>query len=487
MNKFKSKNCYITFVVFFLSYAVSYSQNIILSIQVKPDSSLVSLNGDIIGVTPFYKKQKFKFDEYLKHKLTILRKGYQDTSFWIDQTNLSQFDKSVGNVLQFDLKRIRKTVSAKVQKLPLAFDKMVVELTNGQKIGEITNGSYFKPFYWQESGISNATVEFNTIAETELSNAGYNTIRQGKLFAEEQSEFPKLLVGGSLKSLNYKSRFNLYQGSQNNCTMVIEWQIFSRIKNKVIFNYTTEGSYNRAGGESASNIRESFREAIINLTQLDTFVAIIEAQDANKVLDESINKEQIVIAKLPKAKFKSKAEMIAKSTESSVTIKCDVVHGSGFIISSDGFIITNQHVISKSKEILVIFDNGISIPAKLIYENEDYDLAIIKLSGKGFKPLRMGNSDSVTTGADVYAIGTPKDIDLGQTVTKGIISGKRTIENRVFLQTDASIHGGNSGGPLLNENGEVIGINSYGYKNAEGLNLAIPINVAIEKLNIQYK
>jgi len=154
--------------------------------------------------------------------------------------------------------------------------------------------------------------------------------------------------------------------------------------------------------------------------------------------------------------------------------------GSGFIISKDGFILTNEHVIDGANEISVTvagFDN--SFAAKVVGSDYDLDLALLKIDAEADLPfLNMGNSDQIRVGNWVIAIGNPYGLD--HTVTTGVISAKgrpinigdRQYEN--LLQTDASINPGNSGGPLLNLQGEVIGINTAINAQAQGIGFAIP-------------
>ncbi len=157
--------------------------------------------------------------------------------------------------------------------------------------------------------------------------------------------------------------------------------------------------------------------------------------------------------------------------------------GSGVIISADGYILTNNHVVEKADEINVKLYNQKEYKAKIIGKDKETDLAIIKINSNGLKPAKIGDSDKVDVGDWVIAVGSP--FGLEQTVTQGIISAKGRIIGAGpyddFLQTDAAINPGNSGGPLINLNGEVIGINtaitsrSGGY---EGVGFAIPVNMA---------
>lgn len=478
------KNTIAVLLIVSITLSVKASEKVRLFIKTTPDSSSVYLNEELLGVTPLDKNITLDFDAFLKYKLKITRNGYHDTLILLDKNNFKTFDFKQTKVAN-EIKLIRKINKLKQpQELPIAFEKMVIELTNGEKIGEVKSGKFVKPFYWEESGVSSGTVEFNNMAETELENFGYNTIKQGKLFSNNQNPSPKLLLGANLKSLTYNKEINYYQ-EKSTCFMQIEWQLYNRVKDKVILTYTTSGSYSRNDGSSSQfMIRESFREALINLLNLDTFSNVVIHQDLSKTAVETNYSKVVRLKEVQPLSNKNRADIINSVTKSTATVKTEDGFGSGFIVSEDGFIITNHHVIDGSKSVTVIFENGMSLPAEVIYATEVSDIALLKVVGSGYKPLRLGNSDNITVGIDVFAVGTPKALDLGQTVTRGIVSAKRKFDERDFIQTDATIHPGNSGGPLVNEKGEVIGMNTYKFNGAEGLNLAIPINTVIEKLNI---
>ncbi|NLX62818.1 MAG: PDZ domain-containing protein [Tissierellia bacterium] len=158
--------------------------------------------------------------------------------------------------------------------------------------------------------------------------------------------------------------------------------------------------------------------------------------------------------------------------------------GSGVIVDSNGYILTNSHVIDNgnAKNIRVLFDNGDEKEAKVLWYDALLDLAIIKVDAKNLPVAKLGDSDKLLVGEPAIAIGNPLGLEFQSTVTSGIISGlHRTInvEGNVIedlIQTDASINQGNSGGPLLNSKGEVVGINTAKISSAEGLGFAIPIN-----------
>lgn len=163
--------------------------------------------------------------------------------------------------------------------------------------------------------------------------------------------------------------------------------------------------------------------------------------------------------------------------------------GTGFIITEDGYIVTNQHVIENATEINVtINEEDTPYKATVVGEDRDLDLAVIKIeSTEPFTPLKLGDSDAIRVGEWVTAIGNPYGLD--RTVTVGVISATGrplTIEDRNYrdlIQTDAAINPGNSGGPLLNLEGEVVGINTAVNSQAQGIGFAISINTAKEVLD----
>lgn len=155
--------------------------------------------------------------------------------------------------------------------------------------------------------------------------------------------------------------------------------------------------------------------------------------------------------------------------------------GSGFIISKEGYIVTNNHVVENAEEIVVILASGDEYPAKIIGKDKKTDIALIKIEPKGDLPVAiLGDSDSLEVGEWVLAIGNP--FGLGHTVTAGIVSAKGRVIGQGpyddFIQTDASINPGNSGGPLFNLRGEVVGINTAIIAGGQGIGFAIPINIA---------
>ncbi|GBO56545.1 serine proteinase [Pseudanabaena sp. lw0831] len=157
--------------------------------------------------------------------------------------------------------------------------------------------------------------------------------------------------------------------------------------------------------------------------------------------------------------------------------------GSGFIINKEGDIITNAHVVSGADKVTVILKDGRQIEGKVLGSDELTDIAVVQVKPDNLPTVSIGSSQNLQPGDWAIAIGNPLGLD--NTVTAGIISaigrnsGQIGVDKRVsFIQTDAAINPGNSGGPLLNQNGEVIGVNTAIIQGAQGLGFAIPIETA---------
>lgn len=167
--------------------------------------------------------------------------------------------------------------------------------------------------------------------------------------------------------------------------------------------------------------------------------------------------------------------------------------GSGFIINEEGYILTNYHVIQGAQEISVTLSNDVTTTAQVVNYDENQDVAMIKITDESVEipaTVELGDSDALQPGEEVIAIGTPLSTELSSTVTKGIISATSrsvAVESGVtmnLLQTDAAINAGNSGGPLVNTKGEVVGINSSKISGeaVEGIGFSIPINDIKDKI-----
>jgi len=180
-------------------------------------------------------------------------------------------------------------------------------------------------------------------------------------------------------------------------------------------------------------------------------------------------------------------QKLSESSKSVATVKTKEGHGSGVFISNDGLLITNLHVTGQQAEGLeIMLADGKKLTGKVERSNPVYDLALVRVEGYAGKAMAVSMLREIELGEPVFAIGTPTDISLGQTLTKGIISSKRVFSDLDYIQTDVSISGGNSGGALLNETGQLIGVVNAKIigDGVEGVGFAIPSYYIPEALKL---
>ncbi len=175
------------------------------------------------------------------------------------------------------------------------------------------------------------------------------------------------------------------------------------------------------------------------------------------------------------------------SLESVVTVRTDIGQGTGFIIGKEGLIVTNAHILSGGRELYVLDYEQNKHPTELIGYNLTLDIALLKISGNP-EHLQLEDSDKIQIGEKVIAIGNP--LGLQFSVSEGIISAinrKGTNGLEAYIQTDAALNPGNSGGPLINKDGKVIGINNFKISGGDNLGFALESNYIKEGINQIYQ
>jgi S1-C subfamily serine protease len=231
-----------------------------------------------------------------------------------------------------------------------------------------------------------------------------------------------------------------------------------------------------------SSIDKVVRDAIIN--GYCNFSGLQSVSNALKFEDPKIEKLEYFTIQKPS----SVPTSVKQSITASVTVKNDKGHGSGFVISNDGYIITNYHVIANKKDLKVITKDNLELDVQIIRFDKFRDLALLKVEHDFEYAFALPEKDNYDIGDVVIAIGTPKNIELGQSVSKGIISGYREKNDIHIIQTDASLNSGNNGGALVKSDGSLVGVIEYkmiGF-GTEGLSFAIPASLIFDGLNLKY-
>ena len=330
--------------------------------------------------------------------------------------------------------------------------------------------------------------------EEKLSHHGFNVEGWGGLFPElNETVEPKLAIGVIIKDF---AIYNNTLYTKLEIESLINWQILDLETNQIVYNQELSSTYytekiiiqtSNAGVpyyDYSRAIDSAFTVCVNQLLNDSVFKSLFIEDGLEYDLNADTSK--IVIPQIALSKTSGYLEQAIQGT---VTIKSPLGFGSGFFLSREGLILSCYHNIKKSRPVKVFLNKGVSMEAEVVKVNPEYDLALLKLKEVESKALMIGQNSTEEIGREVFVIGTPANQALSQSVSKGIISGDRIIEEKRYLQTDASVSPGNSGGPMINKDGEVIGIVnakvvSFG---TEGIGFAIPIDIALEQLNIQIK
>ncbi len=231
-----------------------------------------------------------------------------------------------------------------------------------------------------------------------------------------------------------------------------------------------------------------------NITAERTMQTIDEVKEKNKTVTEMIADINNTVVGISKVKNNGNSIFSDENIN-------NLGLGTGLIVGENGYILTNAHVSGeKYSKCYITLADGKTYDGNVVWSNNDIDMSIVKINQKNLQVATLGSSDDIKVGETVYAIGNPIGFEFQRTVTSGIISAtNRTIkfeedEQETYMedliQTDATINPGNSGGPLVNADGQVIGINGVKITSAEGISFAIPINsvkAVIESFNLNGK
>jgi serine protease Do len=270
----------------------------------------------------------------------------------------------------------------------------------------------------------------------------------------------------------------------------VEWSVYSNLEKKVVYAATTEGS---TYTEVESDIGEL---GIVRTALADALERLAIDPKYREVIDPPTPRADLAKATLARIRIKrvnqfsgdlkTHIELIRAAV---ATVTANKGTGSGFVISEDGTVVTAEHVVSGSKFVKAKMSSGKECYGEVVASNKQRDLAIIHLDCTGLTPLPVSRQKLVE-GGEVFAIGTPLSEKLQFSVTKGVVSGIRKIDQLEYIQSDVSVHPGSSGGPLLDAKGNVVGVTSLGVAAGSvpvGLNFFIPLADMEEYVPIDFE
>lgn len=218
---------------------------------------------------------------------------------------------------------------------------------------------------------------------------------------------------------------------------------------------------------------------------LDAPLKLASAAPRKTGSSSKVSKKTTTSSRSPRktARFASREEMLAYAQHATVLVKLDDGHGSGLIIDKSGLVLTARHVIESSEAVCLRYEDGTETQGQVIFSDTALDYAFVQGEPRP-EFFNLRGDSKLAVGQTVYAVGTPLQTDLAGSVSRGIISGlDRVIGGVTYIQTDATIHAGHSGGPLVTEDGEVAGVNLWG-RPEEGIRFALPIPYVLEALSV---
>jgi S1-C subfamily serine protease len=380
---------------------------------------------------------------------------------------------------------------------PVQFARVVVQPSDGEAWAIAYTSIFLRaegdntPAYnfltWQQGRVDAEKASFARVFDEELKKAGFQSEVGESLFGDEGGS-ADFKVGVLIDDI--KGRFcvdcpNLINRNGIPATVVMRarWEIYSSLERKVVARITTEGGANtqaKLQGSVLPAVFNGFRENVRQLLASEDFRRVVMSPAGASLTTAGTGLTPITLIG-PKARG-----TVAQASRSVAVVFAADGSGSGFLISEQGYLLTNAHVVGGSKYVKLKWSDGAETLGEVVRTDRRRDVALIKTDGGGRPPLtlRLG---SVRQGEAVYAIGTPLSEKLQNTMTKGIVSASRVDDGQPFIQSDVGVTHGNSGGPLLDESGAVIGLTVMGLypEESKSLNLFIPIDDALRALALK--
>jgi len=378
---------------------------------------------------------------------------------------------------------------AKVQ--PVALTRVGARLRDEQVVGSIRIDDFCvapSDVAWGE--VAPQFTGLQDIFAEELLRAGFKSDKDpSNLFADREGAASDLQVGAMVKDAHVSGCDGMFQQSAT-MTLDMEWQVYSTLRREVVARVEThEGAQrSRRMGQKIDK-----RWSVAQLA----FAANVRALLGDATFRRVVTQGPEVDAGQPQSGGASLSPIILKSTRKAPVKIPDAVGsvvavfvgdslGSGVLVSADGHILTNHHVVGSGEVVRVRWSDGFETKGQVIRSDKRRDVALIKTDPHGRSPLPR-QCAIPAAGTPVYAIGTPLDPGLQSTVTRGVVSAARIVGGFSFIQSDVAVTHGDSGGPLLNERGEVLGLTDWGLPVEEGssLNFFIPIGDALDFLSLR--
>lgn len=401
--------------------------------------------------------------------------------------------------------RFDKEVNLELYKLPEPFDpnevitthveRVNVKLDPGVKIGGVhnKNGKVFSDINWEQS-VNVSFEDLQVQANNDISDLGLNVPGLRNLNEEmPQSGRESYLIEAEVKRIDYDIFIESIGAYHTDCALETTWRVLHPKTKKIEYFTTIESNGSAQTNGGATPVYRALRHSVYALGMDPKFREIMKKNGASPT--QMVENTQstppangIALLAQSRALKMSMAEIAAESKDAVVTILNNSGHGSGFLVTADGYILTNAHVVDGFNDLKVKFSNGFSFTPEVVQVDAAIDVALLKVPGDGYPHVTLTTAQP-ELGEEILVIGTPAQEDLSQSVSRGVVSGMRLMEGRKMIQTDAGISPGNSGGPMFDMYGQVIGVvtSKIVGGGVEGIGFGIPSSEIIKTLGITFR
>lgn len=373
---------------------------------------------------------------------------------------------------------------------PLVFSRLAVHIPQGRAYAKVEQGAFCTAAPDKTWSGSTATgrppAPFASIFSREAAIAGVAMIAEdnSNLFEAASTAAGEYEIGAAITDL--QEEFCVQGSAAKGAVRIgVEWQVYSRLQGKVVARFNTTGGAERkstAAYAAVEVVDEAFDQNVIALLSNRDFIAAVSRAP-------SVN-DQPAPASSSLAPMTLAATSLTVPVSDSVGSVVSVFTGEGFgsaWVVADGYIMTDRHVVGEASAVRVEWPDQVHAQGVVVRSDRRRDVALIRTDTRGRPPLGV-RFEPLRPGETVFAVGTPLDLALQGSVTRGVVSGLRTFSGLAFVQSDVMVNRGDSGGPLLDDQGRVVGMSELGLQingAPSGLNLFTPIRDAFDFLQLQ--
>ena len=372
---------------------------------------------------------------------------------------------------------------------PVAITKIAAKIRRGTVVGELGIGAFCmkaEDVKWRSGNkVVLDSEDLIDVFREELDAHGWPVVGSTEnLFEGYDVSGAEVLIGARVTNLELSlcaplAGFNNWD-TKGSMRMEVEWQIYSPARRALIGTIETAGSAKTTtAGDAYDLLSESFSVATNNLLASRQFLNMVERSEGLLARPDDTGARVI---ENKTRNYRTLEAAIGAAKRGTVTIRrADGGHGSGFAIGDGSMLLTNSHVVGDAKVVSLVAEGGIVLSGHVVKVSSERDVALISTEALRFPALHISGAIPAV-GSQVLAVGSPLDERLSGSVTSGIVSGVRQMDGFDWIQSDAAVSPGNSGGPLIDGNGSVVGITTAGFQpsgSQVGLNLFIPISDAL--------